>query len=246
METIDYKKIFDVGERITLSSDFLSRTCTSNSWEQDCINVQKKCGSLRITKVKSTGIYIEGIRAVWFLTISCINLYQLEPYKENPEILYAFADNQSKQGNKRNVSFPLSMAFNWKLTPEGYSFWRKINNIDNNNSKSEKSIEISKENQQTIQIITVMKLDYKNRKLLSSEVQDQKEIEFAVQNTKLQFEADKLATQRAIAELKKKLDNWKSDYPINIQAIIMAQEELKNLEAGLEAIEILQVELDLK
>ena len=91
-----------------------------------------------------------------------------------------------------------------------------------------------------------MKLDYKNRKLLSSEVQDQKEIEFAVQNTKLQFEADKLATQRAIAELKKKLDNWKSDYPINIQAIIMAQEELKNLEAGLEAIEILQVELDLK
>ena len=91
-----------------------------------------------------------------------------------------------------------------------------------------------------------MKLDYKNRKLLSSEVQDQKEIEFAVQNTKLQFEADKLATQRAIAELNKKLDNWKSAYPINIQAIITAQEDLKNLEAGLEAIEVLQKELGLK
>ena len=76
--------------------------------------------------------------------------------------------------------------------------------------------------------------------------QDQKEIEFAVQNTKLQFEADKLATQRAIAECKEKLDSLKSDYPINIQAIITAQEDLKNLEAGLEAIEVLQKELDLK
>ena len=61
-----------------------------------------------------------------------------------------------------------------------------------------------------------MKLDYKNRKPLSSEAQDQKEVEFAVQNTKLQFEADKLATQRAIAEYKEKLDSLKSDYPINI------------------------------
>ena len=84
-----------------------------------------------------------------------------------------------------------------------------------------------------------MKLDYKNRKPLSSEARDQKEVEFAVQNTKLQFEADKLATQRAIAECKEKLDSLKSDYPINIQAIITAQEDLKNLE-------ILQKELGLK
>ena len=91
-----------------------------------------------------------------------------------------------------------------------------------------------------------MKLDYKNRKPLSSEAQDQKEIEFAVQNTKLQFEADKLATQRAIAEYKEKLDNLKSDYPINIQAIITTQEYLKNLEAGLKAIKDLQKELGLE
>ena len=91
-----------------------------------------------------------------------------------------------------------------------------------------------------------MKLDYKNRKPLSSEAQDQKEIEFAVQNTKLQFEADKLATQRAIAEYKEKLDNLKSDYPINIQAIITTQEDLKNLEAGLKAIKDLQKELGLE
>lgn len=152
MEQLDYTKLFDVGEKITLSSNFLNRYYDPNSWEQDCINTQEKYGSLRITEVNPTNIYIKGIRTVWVLTIYCINLYQLEPYKENPEILYAFADNQAKQGKKRNISFPLSMAFNWKTTPEGYDFWRKINNnIDNNNSKSEESIEISKENQQTTQ-----------------------------------------------------------------------------------------------
>ena len=90
-----------------------------------------------------------------------------------------------------------------------------------------------------------MKLDYKNRKPLSSEAQDQKEVEFAVQNTRLQFEADKLATKRAIAEYQEKLDNLKSDYPIDIQEIITTQEYLKNLQAGLEAIIDLQKQLGL-
>ena len=90
-----------------------------------------------------------------------------------------------------------------------------------------------------------MKLDYKNRKQLSSEVQDQKEVEFAVQNTRLQFEADKLATKRAIAEYEEKLDNLKSDYPIDIQEIITTKEYLKNLQAGFEAIIALQKELGL-
>ena len=90
-----------------------------------------------------------------------------------------------------------------------------------------------------------MKLDYKNRKPLSSEEKDQKEVEFAIQDTKLQFEADKLATRRAIAECKEKLNNLKSDYPIDIQAIITAKEDLKNLEGGLEEIEVLQKELGL-
>ena len=90
-----------------------------------------------------------------------------------------------------------------------------------------------------------MKLDYKNRKLLSSEAQDQKEVEFAVQNTRLQFEADKLATKRAIAEHQEKLDNLKSDYPIDIQEIITTQEYLKNLQAGLEALIDLQKQLGL-
>lgn len=153
MEKLDYTKLFDVGERVTLSSDFLDRYYSSDSWEQDCIDTQRKQGSLEIIEVDRRNVRIKGTKENWYLGISNINLYQLEPYKENPEILYAFADNQAKQSKKRNVSFPLIMAFDWKFTPEGYDFWRKINNnIDNNNSKSEKSIENSNKNQQeTIQ-----------------------------------------------------------------------------------------------
>lgn len=152
MKEPDYTKLFDVGEKITLSSNFLSYHYGPTSWEQDCINVQKKQGSLEIIEVDRYNVEVKGITGNWYLGIYNINLYQLEPYKENPKILYAFANNQAKQGKKRNVSFPLSMAFNWKLTPEGYDFWRKINNnIDENGSKSKKSIETSKENQQTTQ-----------------------------------------------------------------------------------------------
>ena len=152
METIDYTKLFEVGVRITLSSDFITRPYTSNSWEQDCINTQKKYGSLQITKVKPTGIYIEGIRAVWFLTISCINLYQLEPYRENPEILYAFADNQVKEGKKRNLSTALSLAFSWKDTKEGSSFWIAISTGKYPKCpESKEPVETQKETKQTTQ-----------------------------------------------------------------------------------------------
>ena len=152
METIDYKKLFEVGAEITLSSDFISRTYSSISWEQDCINVQKKCGSLKIKHVYSGSILVEGTRSNWQLTLHNINLYQLEPYRENPEILYAFANNQVLQGKKRNISTDINSAFIWKDTPEGSDFW-----IDVKKGKYFKcpelkeSVETQKENQQTTQ-----------------------------------------------------------------------------------------------
>ena len=152
MEQLDYTKLFEAGARITLSSDIYNDKYISFAWVQDCIKAQEQCESLEIKNVFSDSIEIKGAKHSWLTTLSLINLYQLEPYKENPKILYAFANNQAKQGKKRNVSFPLSMAFNWKLTPEGYDFWRKINNnIDNNSSESKKSIEISKGYQQITQ-----------------------------------------------------------------------------------------------
>ena len=145
METIDYKKLFEVGAEITLSSDFISRTYSSTSWEQDCINIQKKCGSLKIKHVYSGSILVEGTRSNWQLTLHNINLYQLEPYRENPEILYAFADNQARIRRRRNISCPLNTAFVWDISKEGDLFWKKIyENKKINNSEI-------KESQQTIQ-----------------------------------------------------------------------------------------------
>ena len=149
MENLDCTKLFDVGEKITLSSDFLSQIYDSNSWQQDCIDAQRKNGPLKITKVKSTGIYVEGTRDNWFLTIDRINLYHLEPYRKNPKILYAFADNQVQQGNKRNISCPLYNAFMLKKSLEGYDFWKNI--LTGKYLKSEESIKNSYKNQQTTQ-----------------------------------------------------------------------------------------------
>lgn len=149
METLDYKKLFDVGARITLSSDFLSHTYTSDSWEQDCINTQIKQGSLEIINVNLYDIRIKGTIGNWTLGISDIYLYQLEPYKDNYEILYAFANNQARENKKRNISTALSLAFSWKNTPEGSSFWMAISTGKYPKCpESKKSIETSKENQQ--------------------------------------------------------------------------------------------------
>ena len=149
MKNLDCTKLFDVGERITLSSDFLSHTYTSDSWEQDCINTQIKQGSLEIINVNLYDIRIKGIIGNWTLGISDIYLYQLEPYKDNYEILYAFANNQTRQGKKRNIGYPLYDAFEWKNSLEGYDFWKDIDT--GKYPKSKESIETQKENQQTTQ-----------------------------------------------------------------------------------------------
>ena len=120
---LDYRKLFDVGEKITLSPDFYNRIYADNSWQQDCINAQKKYGSLKIINVDHNYIEVKGIESTWALTLPNINLYQLEPYRENSEILYAFAKNQSNNLQTKNLSCPLSSAFNWMDSPEGFDFF---------------------------------------------------------------------------------------------------------------------------
>ena len=134
MENLDYTKLFDVGERITLSSNFINSYYSSDSWEQDCINAQKEYGSLKIIKVNQDSIEVKGTENSWLLILDHINLYQLEPYKENSEILYAFAKNQYDNLKSKNLSCPLASAFNWTDTPEGFDFWVNIANETKINS----------------------------------------------------------------------------------------------------------------
>ena len=148
---LDYRKLFDVGEKITLSPDFYNHIYADDSWQQDCINAQKKYGSLKIINVDQNFIKVKGIENTWKLSLSYINLYQLEPYKENPEILYAFAKNQYECLHTKNLSCPLCSAFDWTNSPEGFDFWVNIaNGTKINNSKVKENNNSLNNNQQSI------------------------------------------------------------------------------------------------
>ena len=76
-----------------------------------------------------------------------------------------------------------------------------------------------------------MKIDYANRKNLSQEAVDQENLEYSIQETKLDLETQKLSLQRSLSTAEKELASLKTDYPINIKAIyekFLTVEELKN------------------
>ena len=145
---LDYRKLFDAGEKITLSPDFYNHIYANNSWQQDCINAQKKYGFLKIIDVDQNYIQVEGVKSTWALTLPNINLYQLEPYKENSEILYAFAKNQDKNLHSKNLSCSLVSAFDWTNSPEGFDFWLNIANGTKINSSEIKENKNSLNNNQ--------------------------------------------------------------------------------------------------
>lgn len=158
---LDYRKLFDIGEKITLSPDFYNHIYADNSWQQDCINAQKEYRSLKIIAVDQNYIAVKGVKSTWVLTLSDINLYQLEPYKENSEILYAFAQNQYDNLKSKNLSCPLVSAFDWTNTPEGFDFWvniangTKINSSEikeNNNSLNNNQQQIKNSNNHEIRL----------------------------------------------------------------------------------------------
>ena len=87
-----------------------------------------------------------------------------------------------------------------------------------------------------------MKINYKEKALLSAEDNAQKEVEFMVEDQKLQFQSDLLATKRDLATAKAKVEDLKTDYPLDLGAIIEAQLEVEALEDGLSRMEKLQEE----
>lgn len=90
-----------------------------------------------------------------------------------------------------------------------------------------------------------MRINYKERKALSSEEQSQKEVSRAVENAKLQLQSDILATQSALEDKKQELEDAKTTYPLNAVAIVNLQTEVESLEDGLSKLRVLQVELGL-
>lgn len=88
-----------------------------------------------------------------------------------------------------------------------------------------------------------MKIDYKNKKLMSSEEMTQKEVEFKVESAKLQLQSDILATKQSKAEAEAKLETVKHTYPLDTQAIIDCQWDVECYTDGLNRLEALLTEL---
>ena len=88
-----------------------------------------------------------------------------------------------------------------------------------------------------------MKIDYKNKKLMSSEEMTQKEIEYKVESAKLQLLSDILATKQSKARAEAELETAKYTYPLDTQKIINCQTEVEAYAEGLEKLETLMKEL---
>lgn len=88
-----------------------------------------------------------------------------------------------------------------------------------------------------------MKLNYKEQKLISEEQKTSSEIEYAVKSQKLQYQANLLATQSALDEAKKKLNDLKCEYPLNFVEVINVTNEVESLEKGLATLQSLGKEL---
>ena len=90
-----------------------------------------------------------------------------------------------------------------------------------------------------------MKVDYKNKKVLSeSEVSD-KELEYIIEESRLQLDASLLETKRLLTGASKELAEAKCEYPIDPQEIVDLTSKVDSYAKGLEILENLKKELGL-
>ena len=88
-----------------------------------------------------------------------------------------------------------------------------------------------------------MKIDYKNKRLLSPSEKESKEVEYLVGSAKLQFEADLLETRRGLEESKAKLEDLKTEHPLDVKSIIETEIEVEAYQDGINRLNKLGQEL---
>ena len=87
-----------------------------------------------------------------------------------------------------------------------------------------------------------MKVDYKNKKVLSEEAVENSQVVYAVESTSLELQSSLLATKKSLEEAKNALKEMKCAYPLDIQAIVDKTLEIRDFEDGVKIIESLQKE----
>lgn len=88
-----------------------------------------------------------------------------------------------------------------------------------------------------------MRIDYKNQKLLNEEEVSQQDVQFAVEQTKLELQSNLLATKRCIAEKENQLSEIKTTFPLDCEKYAQIRSELTSYRNGLRYLEELQKDL---
>ena len=87
-----------------------------------------------------------------------------------------------------------------------------------------------------------MRIDFKNKKLLSQEEASEKDVQFYVEESKLQLQADLLSTRRSLESKKAALEEAKTTYPLDCTNIVELMDEVEGLKKGIKNLEALQKE----
>ena len=87
-----------------------------------------------------------------------------------------------------------------------------------------------------------MKVDYKNKKVLSQEKVESSQVEYAVESTELELKSALLATKKSLGEAKQQLKDLKTEYPLDIEAIVEKSLNVRDYEDGIKIILSLQKE----
>ena len=91
-----------------------------------------------------------------------------------------------------------------------------------------------------------MKINYKDKKFISPEEMESKEIEFIVEDAKLSFQKDLLETRKALSTTEVELNDLKISYPLDVQAIIDKQIEVENFKDAIDRMNVLAEEFGFK
>lgn len=88
-----------------------------------------------------------------------------------------------------------------------------------------------------------MRINYKDKKVLTMGEATEQEVSFAVEDAKLQLQSDILATKRVLESKKSDLEVAKTGYPLEPKRIIDLMNEVEAYEDGVKKLEKLSVEL---
>lgn len=89
-----------------------------------------------------------------------------------------------------------------------------------------------------------MRINYKDKKLVSEEQKSQQDIEFAVENAKLQLCSDILATKQELATKEAMLAEAKTDVPLNTERLINLMADIEGYKDGVKKLEALKKEFN--